>query len=431
MDPPARLEIVPFAGPVDAIVRPPGSKSITNRALLVAALARGRSTLTGALLADDTEAMLGCIRGLGADVVVDGTTIVIDGLAGSIPAARPVLDARQSGTTARFVAAALLLAADTVVLDADPAMRRRPMAPTIDALRSLGAGVAERAERGRLPFAVSGPIPAATTMPTVTLAADESSQFASGLLIVGACLPHGLRIEIPGPMVSRPYLDMTVAVMRRFGAVVERPDDRTWIVAPGGYGASGLDIEPDASGASYFFAAAVVAGGRVTVEGLGEESVQGDVGFVDVLQRMGAIVERSAIGTTVRADRLHGVEVDMSDLSDTAQTLAAVAVFADSPTRVTGIGFIRAKETDRIGAIVSELRRLGVDAEEEVDGFVIRPSVPHGAELDTHDDHRMAMSLSLIGMRVPGVVLRDPGCVAKTFPSYFEMFESLRPGGSE
>lgn len=431
MDATDRLEIVPFDGPVDAVVRPPGSKSITNRALLVAALARGRSTITGLLHADDTDAMLGCIRGLGAAVALDGTTAVIDGLDGTIPAARPRLDARESGTTARFVAATLLLSSSPVTLDADEAMRRRPMAAIVGALRGLGATVATTSSDGSLPCTVTGPTAVPDATPTISLAADVSSQFLSGLLIVGACLPLGLRLVAEGDIVSRPYLDMTVAVMERFGAVVDRPDDRTWVVAPGGYRAADLEVEPDASGASYFFALAAVTGGRITVEGLGRHSIQGDLAFVDVLERMGAAVDRSEDATTVTGGALHGVEVDMSDISDTAQTAAAVAAFADSPTRVTGIGFIRAKETDRIGATVAELRRLGVDAVEEPDGFVIGPAALHGAECDTHDDHRMAMSLSIVGARVPGVVLRDPGCVAKTFPTYFELFESVRPGGSE
>lgn len=431
---PPTLEIVPFAGPIDAAVRPPGSKSITNRALLVAALASGRSVLTGALSADDTEAMLGCVASLGANVAVDGDVVTIDGVGGRIPSApngSRALDANQSGTTARFVAAALLLSSGSTVLDADDAMRRRPMGPTLAALRSLGATVRELGAADRLPIEVTGPTDEPETMPTVELSAAESSQFASGLLIAGACLPTGLCVRLEGAVVSRPYLDMTVAVMKSFGASVARPDDSTWVVEPTGYTARSYVIEPDASGASYFFAAAAVVGGRVTVEGLGRESLQGDLAFVDVLERMGARVERDDHSTTVHGDALTGVDVDMADLSDTAQTLAAVAVFADGPTRVDGIGFIRAKETDRIGAVVTELGRLGIDASEDSDGFTVRPGGVHGGLVHTYDDHRMAMSFAVIGLAVPGIVIDDPGCVAKTFPTYFELLESIRPGGTE
>lgn len=427
---PARLEIVPFDGPIAATPLLSGSKSITNRALLIAALADGRSTLHDALLADDTEAMLACVRGLGASVSVEGTRITVDGIGGDLRASSPALDVNQSGTTARFIAAVLLLGRSAITLDGHPAMRRRPMGPTIDALRTLGATVVERGAPGHLPLEITGAAGETAWMPTVVLRADESSQFASGLLIAAACLPHGLRIELDGPVVSRPYLRMTAAVMAEFGARVTTDDERVWTVAPGGYSASDLRIEPDASAASYVFAAAAIVGGTVTVTGLGSASIQGDVGFVDVLRSMGAVVDMGIGSTTVTGAPLHGIEVDMADISDTAQTLAAVAVFAEGPTRLTGIGFIRAKETDRIGALVTELGRLGIGAVEEDDGLSITPGVVHGAVVHTYDDHRMAMSLSLIGLRVPGVVIDDPGCVRKTFPTYFDVLESMRPGGA-
>lgn len=428
---PARLEIVPFDGPARGRVRPPGSKSITNRALLVAALAEGRSVLRGALAAEDTEAMLGCIVGLGADVTRAGTNVTVDGLSGAIPGGRPDLHAAQSGTTARFVAATLLLSAEPVTLDADEAMRRRPMGPTIDALRLLGAEVVEDGEVGHLPFTVRSAPRADDVMPVLHVSGEASSQFASGLLIVAVCLPHGLRLVVDGELVSRPYLEMTVSIMRHFGAAVDVVDDRTFVVSPGRYRGRELDIEPDASGASYFFAAAAITGGRVTVDGLGSGSIQGDLAFVDVLAQMGARVSASDTATTVEGGALRGVDVDLSDISDTAQTLAAVAALADSPSRLRGIGFIRAKETDRIGALVAELGGLGLGVVEEPDGLHITPGSIHGGVVRTWDDHRMAMSMSLIGLRVPGVVIDDPGCVAKTFPTYFELLESLRPEGRQ
>jgi 3-phosphoshikimate 1-carboxyvinyltransferase len=419
----AARAIEPVAGPLDATVVVPGSKSITNRALVCAALATGPSTLTGALVADDTDAMAECLRqlGIGIGTQADGTTVVVDGAGGRIPATRATLDVRQSGTTARFIAPIAALGHGVYVLDGSPRMRERPMADLVTALRALGVGV----DRDQLPITVT-----ATGLDggTVAVPADVSSQFASGLLLAAPVTRDGLRLELTTSVVSRPYLDLTAEVMASFGAVAAaHQDGRGFDVAPGGYDATTFAVEPDASAASYFFAAAAICGGRVTVTGIGARSLQGDVRFVDLLARMGATVERTEDATTVVGARpLHGIEVDMADLSDTAATLAVVAAFASTPTRVTGIGFIRGKESDRIGGVVTELQRLGIDAAEEPDGFVVRPGPFRPARVETYDDHRMAMSFALVGLRVPGVEIADPSCVAKTFPGFFEALEQLR-----
>lgn len=419
--------VEPLAGPLDARVRVPGSKSATNRALLVAALAGGSARLRGALLSDDTEAMIDSLRRAGYVVELgdDGTTIDVEGRPDA-PAGDEVLtlDARQSGTTARFLAPWCALDGRTYRLDGAPQLRARPMGPGLDALRSLGVRVTALGdEPDRLPVEIEGPI----TGDRVALPADVSSQFVSGLLMIGPLLPDGLRVELTTAAVSEPYLDLTVAVMAEFGAIVQRPDARTFDVRPSRYVGRDVAIEPDASAASYFFAAAAICGGRVRVEGLGRNTVQGDLAFVDVLGRMGCEVTMGADHTEVRGTGvLRGVEVDLADLSDTAPTLAAVAAFADGPVRATGIGFIRAKETDRIAAAVTELRRLGLDAVEEDDGFLVNPGRPHGAVVHTYDDHRMAMAFSLVGLRVPGVSIADPGCVAKTFPGYWDALAALR-----
>jgi 3-phosphoshikimate 1-carboxyvinyltransferase len=264
-------------------------------------------------------------------------------------------------------------------------------------------------------------------MPTISVSGDVSSQFLSGLLLVGPCLPNGLRIDVTTPLVSRPYVDMTLAVMVSFGAVIDE-NGTGFIVSPGGYTGTDFEVEPDASAASYFYAAAAICGGSATVEGLGTDSVQGDVGFVDALEAMGCRVDRTPGSITVTGPARHGIDADFSDISDTAQTLAAVAVFVDSPTRITGIGFIRRKETDRIAAVVAELRRLGLEASEDPDGFTVVPSSPSPSEIHTYEDHRMAMSFALVGLRAPGILIQDPACVAKTFPDYFERLELMRPG---
>jgi 3-phosphoshikimate 1-carboxyvinyltransferase len=426
----SELAIDPIDGAVDAIVELPGSKSITNRALICAALAGGTSTIRGALRADDTEAMLGCLRGLGSRMTTDGgdgSTIVVEGNGGRIDDPAERLDARMSGTTARFVLPLLGLASRPVELTGHPQLLARPMGSAIDGIRQLGVSVDELGRPGHLPVAVGG----TGSLPggPVTLPGDVSSQFLSGLLLVGPTTDGGLELSLSTSLVSRPYVEMTIAVMSAFGARVRTAGDDRFAVDPAGYRATNFVVEPDASAASYFFAAAAVTGGRVMVEGLGAASVQGDLRFVEVLGAMGCEVSVGDPGTEVRGTAaLRGVEVDLADLSDTAPTLAVVAAFAEGPTRVTGIGFIRRKETDRIAAIVTELRRCGVDAEEEADGFVVHPSArPVPARIETYDDHRMAMSFAILGLRTPGTVVLDPGCVSKTFPAFFETLDRLRP----
>ena len=414
--------VTPLPGPVDATVRVPGSKSLTNRALVCAALADGPSELHGALHADDTEAMIAGLRTALGVTIDDG--FHVSGGGDRIPPVDgvPTVDARLSGTTARFLLPILALGPSGARLDGAPPLRHRPMAGGITALRDLGVEVLEEGEPGHLPVVVGGGVDGRST---VAVAGDASSQFLSGLLMAGPVWPGGLRVTTSGPLVSRPYVDMTVAVMRAFGAVVTA-DDRGWTVAPGGYRPASYAVEPDASAASYFFAAAAICGGRVTVEGLGKASLQGDLAFVDVLERMGCRVDKGADATTVsRHGDLVGVDVDMGDLSDTAPTLAAVAVFASAPTRVRGIGFIRAKETDRVGNVVRELRRCGIEADEEPDGFLVRPGTPRPATVETYHDHRMAMSFALLGLRAPGIRIADPTCVAKTFPSFWNALDTL------
>ena len=413
---PEVLPVSPLSSPLDATVRPPGSKSITNRALICAALAPGRSILTGALFADDTRAMMGAVAALGATVNPDPGTasVTVTGLDVSVASADAAADARKSGTTSRFILPVAALRPGRTVVDGDDQLRARPFGPVLDALRDLGADVSPG---DFLPATVRGPLRGGP----VRVSGHISSQFLSGLLLAGPLMTDGLAVELTSPLVSVPYVEMTKAVMAAFGV---RADGLS--VAPGQYRATDYAIEPDASAASYFLGAAAVAGGRVTVQGLGAGSLQGDVGFADVLEQMGAQVSRTADSLTVSAGRtLHGVDVDMADISDTAQTLAAVAVFADSPTRVRGIGFIRRKETDRLAAVVTELRRAGIDAVEDEDGFTINPGPPRPTRFATYEDHRMAMSLSLLGLRAPGIEIADPGCVAKTYPDYFTDLAAL------
>jgi 3-phosphoshikimate 1-carboxyvinyltransferase len=392
------LPVVPLAIPPDTVVHVPGSKSLTNRALVCAALAGGESTIEGALEADDTDAMRSCLAALESG---------------------DMLDARSSGTTARFVLPLLAARRGRFHLDGTGSLRARPMGPLFESLRALGAAVEELSAPGHLPVVVSGgPVRGGR----VEVAGDVTSQFLSGLLLAGPCLAEGIEVVPTTALVSVPYLDMTASVMRAFGAHVDG-----WKVAPGGYTSAHYSIEPDASAASYFFAAAAITGGRVTVPGLGLFALQGDLRFVDVLAQMGASVDIGEDATTVTGTgELHGIDVDLRDLPDMAQTLAVVSVFADGPTTVRGVGFIRGHETDRIDAVVTELRRCGIEAQATDDGFVVHPGNPRPATIETYDDHRMAMSFAVLGLRAPGIAISNPGCVAKTFPGYFEALDQLR-----
>ena len=439
------LEIQPVHGPLNAVVRLPGSKSITNRALICAALSRGTSTLRGVLHSDDTAAMVGCLEDLGISLTSVGDTVTVVGSAGRVPNAPATLDARQSGTTARFMLALAALAEAEITIDGHAQLRARPMRDGIDAVRALGCSVADSG--GCLPVTVGpGPGPSAaaasassgsseSTMSErslVRVRGDVSSQFLTGLLLAAPCVPGGLSVEVDGHLQSVPYVAMTVAVMAAFGASVEvGANFGRFEVADTGYSACDYPIEPDASAASYPLAAAALCGGTVVVEGLGAASVQGDVRFAEVLAAYGAEVTIEPDRITVRGAALRGGTFDLADISDTAQTLAAIAPFAEAPTEILGIGFIRRKETDRVAAMVGELRRLGIDARELDDGLRIVPGPLKPAVVQTYDDHRMAMSFALVGLRADGVSIADPGCVAKTFPTYWRMLAQLAASAEE
>ena len=420
--------IRPFTGPARGVAPLPGSKSHTNRALICAALAEGDSVLDGVLFADDTEAMLEALGVLGVGLDTDRTLhrVHVVGLGGGPDVDTARVDARLSGTTSRFVLPFAAVGRGTVTVDGRGAMRERPFDDQLEALRRLGAVISELGSPGCLPLEVeaSGLAGGEVAMPGAV-----SSQFASGLLLAAPAMRHGLRLGLEGDVVSRPYLDLTVDVMRGFGAEVSTPDDRTFEVAPTGYRGATIQIEPDASAASYFLAAAAITGGTVRIDGLDRTSRQGDVAFADVLAQMGAGVTWGDGYVELTGGRLKGGVYDLRHFSDTAQTLAAVAVFADGPVEITGIGFIRRKETDRIHAMVTELQRCGVDVEELADGMRITPEIGrlHGAAIQTYDDHRMAMAMTLVGLRVPGVEILDPDCVAKTFPDFYDAIEAIRP----
>lgn len=416
------LSITPVTKPVVGRIRPPGSKSITNRALVCAALADGTSLLRGALDSDDTRVMVEALKSLGLVVEHDRAqhSIRVVGCGGRIPASSADLYIGNSGTTVRFVTAMLALGQGRFRLHGTPRMHERPIQDLIDSLAALGCKATSETGNGCPPVIVE-----ARGLPggAARVRSDASSQFLSGLLLAAPYAASPITLDVAAALVSQPYVTMTLDVMRAFGVGVAAAGDlKKFTIPVGRYTAREYDIEPDASAASYFFAAAAVTGGEATVEGLTRRALQGDVAFVDVLAQMGCEVRESADGLTVRGPKhLRGVEVDMNPISDTVQTLAVVALFADGPTTIRGVAHIRHKETDRIAAPAAELRKLGATVVEREDGMTITPPADggRGAEIDTYDDHRMAMSFALTGLRIPGVVIRDPGCTAKTYPEFF------------
>jgi 3-phosphoshikimate 1-carboxyvinyltransferase len=432
----AVLAVAPIDHPLDATVSVPGSKSLTNRALVCAALADGTSTIDGALVADDTLAMRTALETLGAGIDTDGAgdRLSVTGTGGRLRPGPAHLDMRLSGTTSRFLLPVVALGSGAYHVDGGEALRRRPMGPVLDGVRALGATVEHHGEPGHLPVTVVAP--GGLDGGEVEVRGDTSSQFLSGLLLAAPCTRDGTRLSVTTGLVSQSYVDLTAAVMAAFGVDVIDEGDRPGAgpvlrVPPGSYRPTAYVVEPDASTASYLLAAAAIVGGRVTVEGLGSGSRQGDARFAELLGAMGAHVERTATSTTVvGSGELRSLgDVDMSAMPDMAQTLAAVAVFADAPTRVTGVELIRWHETDRIAAVVAELGRCGIDVREQRDGFLVHPGTPRPARLATYDDHRMAMSLALLGLRVPGIEIEDPDCVGKTFPGYWRTLDHLREAG--
>jgi 3-phosphoshikimate 1-carboxyvinyltransferase len=420
------LTISPISHPLDATVRIPGSKSLTNRALLVAALAKGTTRLSNALFSDDSHYFAEALRALGFDVRCNNgnAEMIVAGRNGTIPVKHAVLFVGNAGTAARFLSAFLTLGHGEYILDGEPRMRERPIADLVAALRGLGAQV-ETGVSGCPPVRIySSGLPGGRT----TVAGDISSQFLSALLMVAPYADERVEIVLSTELNSKPYIDMTLAVMRDFGVDVERDGYEKFIIPTARYHALPVyPIESDASAASYFFAAPAVCGGTVRVENITRKAKQGDVAFLNVLEEMGCIVNEDGFGIAVsRTSTLRGVDIDMSDFSDTAQTLSAIAPFATSPTRIRGIASSRLKETDRVTAVFTELTRLGVHVEEHTDGVTIYPCEEfRPAVVQTYKDHRMAMAFSLIGLRIPGVAIADPGCVSKTFPDYFTVLAGL------
>ncbi|MFK7778522.1 MAG: 3-phosphoshikimate 1-carboxyvinyltransferase [Gimesia sp.] len=418
-------KVKPVSSPVQGTVRPPGSKSITNRALIIAALAEGTTHLSGVLDCQDTQVMIESLNRLGIKVKHDPTscTVEVKGCAGKIPRKSASLSLENSGTSIRFLTALCAIGEGKFLLDGNSRMRERPIQDLVEALKLLGVNIVCENGTGCPPVVVNAN---GLTGGETSISGNVSSQYLSALLMVAPTAKTPVTITILDEMVSKPYLEITLGVMAQFGVTIDRIKPSVWKIQPQTYHRSMVyEIEPDASAASYFLAAAAITGGRVTVEGLNQDALQGDINFIRVLEDMGCEIERGRDSITVQGGPLKGIDVDMNDISDTAQTLAAVAIFAEGPTCIRNVGHIRHKETDRIAAIATELKRMGIQVEETEDSVTIYPGKIQPATIETYDDHRMAMSFSLVGLKVPGIVINDPDCTIKTYPHFFTDLEKL------
>lgn len=434
-------------GPVSGQIRPPGSKSLTNRALICAAMSDGQSILSGALRSEDTEVMIDSLLKCGVTIesANAGQTIHVDGSKRQSRSSQSKeLFLANSGTSIRFLTAALSAAGGKYHLHGVDRMHARPIADLVKAISAVQLGsITTESPGGCPPVAIDS---GGWTGQPIRVGGSISSQYLSGIMMAGPIALASanvknktagpIEINVVGELVSRPYVDMTAAVMRSFGAIVDIQDldpaatDSTGtrvVVSGTGYRGIDYDIEPDASAASYFWAAAAITGGEVTVQGLTPDAMQGDVGFCNVLEKMGCDFRFNADGMTISGRATHGIDIDMNAISDTVQTLSVIALFAEGPTRVRGVAHNRFKETDRIGDLACELRKLGAQVDEHQDGMTIHPPVGgvQPATLETYHDHRMAMSLSLAGLSAEGVRVLDPSCTGKTYPEFFADLETL------
>ena len=412
---------------LDAVLTAPPSKSATQRALVAASLARGVSRLVRPLLADDAAHLAAALRSIGLGVTITGAgadlVAEVDATRDVAAPASPLM-VGNAGTAMRFLTARLAGERVEFVVDGDARMRQRPIEPLVAALRALGAAAASIAGDGCPPVRVGG---RGLRGGRARLHGGVSSQFLSALLLAGPMAEAGLEIEVDGPLVSRPYVDLTIDMMRRLGVTVASDVPARFRVAAGqSYHPGEVVIEGDWSSASYLFAAAALLPGRVEVRGLENASLQGDARFLDCLQEMGCQVTRGPDGIVVEGtESLRGIEADLGDMPDVAPTLAVVALFAAGETRILGVPHLRFKESDRIAALCASIARLGGDAEPAPDGLRVRPRPLRGAALDPHDDHRLAMAFAVAGLRLPGVVIMNPGCVSKSYPGFWDDLERM------
>ena len=429
------LPIQPLTEPFDTTVRPPGSKSITNRAFIMAALAEGPSTLTGVLFSDDSRHMMRALQDLGFTLDIDepARTVTVHGQAGRVPADAAELFVGNSGTSIRFLAALCALGQGNYTLDGIERMRERPIGPLVDQLRTLGATVEYLGNDGYPPIRITADGLAGGQL---DITPTHSSQYTTALMMAGPYMQNGLSLAFTGPPISWPYIDMTLSCMSLFAEGYAPLGSQQDIkITPGVYAPGTIDIEPDASAASYFFAAAATQpGSRVTLQALTDASVQGDTQFAKVMQQMGATLDETEQGLRVTGpDQLRGIDIDLNEMPDAAMTLAAIAPLAHGPTVIRNVGNWRLKETDRMAALATELTKVGAVVTVQGDDLHVSPPASGQitpAQIDTYDDHRMAMCFAVLGLAQPGIAIKDPACVNKTYPDFFEDLQLLRKAGA-
>jgi len=421
-------ETIPVNAPLNCKVTVPGSKSITNRALILAAMAEGRGVLSNVLFSGDSRAVMDCLAKLGYDITVNEAekTVTILGCPYGLPCEKAEINVRSAGTAARFVTALLAGMHGEFSVDASSQMKKRPMRPLCDALIGMGAKIVYLKNEGFLPFKVFG---GGLSGGEVILESEKSSQFLSALLMTGCLCERDLKIIPAGKEISKTYVDITLKMMEQWGVKAELCGDGAYLVRAGQkYKAREYKIEPDVSGACYFYAAACLTGGIVLVKDVFYSSMQGDIRFLDILKEMGCEVTETNEGIALKGPKdgkFSGIDIDMNDCSDQTMTLAAIAPYAATPTTIRNVGHIRYQESDRISAILTELRKMDIKCEEITDGIVIYPGVPKPTLVETYDDHRMAMAFALMGFRTTGVKIKNPSCVSKTFENYFEVLKTL------
>ena len=410
-------------------VQVPGSKSMTNRALLLAALSKCRCILRGVLFSDDSRAFLDSLEKLGFEVETDeeSKNVLIQGTGGSIPCTHASIDVRSAGTAARFLTVMLALSGGEYELLASPQMCRRPMQPLLELLKNAGVKFTFKGEENHFPFIMEA---RGVSLEEVSVDTGISSQFASALLMSGVLLENGLKLNLSGDRAEGAYVKMTLAMMEQFGIPVRRKGNSYQVPHMESFGLEEYQIEPDVSGACYFYAMAPLQKTSVTVKNVHRNSLQGDIKFLDVLQEMGCCMEDGAEGILIEGSHLEkypGIDLSMKDFSDQTMTMAALAPFAESTCLIRNIGHIRYQETDRISAILTELQRMGIQCEEasECDGIRIFPGQIQECEVETYDDHRMAMAFTLIGLKTGNITIKNPGCCKKTFENYFDLIEEL------
>ena len=425
--------------PIDWCVIVPGSKSMTNRALLMAALSDGTVTLDGVLFSDDSRHFISSLTALGFDVLVEEEKrrVTVKGESGTIPKKEAEIDVGSAGTAARFLTAMLGMSDGSYVIQASGQMKKRPMQELFSLLTGVGANITYLETEGHLPVKICGrrnPKAGADQSKAdgnplqLSLDISRSTQFLSAMLLISPMLPQGLHIQITSEKTDGSYIRITRNMMENWG-VQTQFDGKNYEVMPGAaYHKTTYVVEPDMSAACYFYGAAAITGGKAIVENVHMDNTQGDKKFLKVLEQLGCKVTDNAKGICVEGPEhgnIHGIDIDMNDFSDQTMTLAAMAPYADAPVHISHIGHIRLQESDRIHAIVTELRRAGIRCEEEEDALTIYPGVPHAAVIKTYEDHRMAMAFSLLGLRTDGIIIDDPLCCKKTFENYFELFTIL------